>query len=89
VLAGIVEKHRCGFRSCLHHGLQGALLKVSLAFHDIDQIGNQIGTALVLAEHFRPAGLDLLVAPLKLVVATTGQAAGDGHKENLDPSVKC
>jgi hypothetical protein len=81
--AGIVDQ--------LGGGLNGAHLGASLgdaqqhrtaparrSLDRIDQIGNQVGAALVLIQHLRPGGLDLLILGLDGVVAATGQQnAGD------------
>ena len=44
------------------------------ALHRIDEVRNQIGTALVLVVHFRPARLHLLVVLLDGVVTAIRQA---------------
>jgi hypothetical protein len=46
------------------------------AFHGAHQIRNEIRAALILIEHLRPCGLDLLVLCLKGVITAARQAGG-------------
>ncbi len=48
-----------------------------VGFHRLDQIGNQVGSALVSGFHIRPGGGDAFLVLLDLVVA----AAGEGEQE--------
>ena len=77
-----------GLGARFHHGLQGALLKVGLAFDDVDQVGNQVGPALVLAQHFGPTGLDLFVPPLELVVAAARKDECGADQKEGKPALK-
>ena len=47
-------------------------------------LANQVGTALVLIQHFGPTALDLLVAALHVVV-TAARKPKHCHKEHHDP----
>jgi hypothetical protein len=42
-----------------------------IALYHLHEVGDQIGTALVLVEHLRPGGIDLLIVDLDLVIAAT------------------
>ena len=53
---------------------QHVLFLLRKALHRIDEVGHQIGAALVLVDDLRPARLDLLVIGLDRVVAAIGQA---------------
>src|SRR5882724_1217479 len=72
-------------RARLGHLDQDLLLLRRESLHRVDQIGNQVGPPLVLVEHFRPGGLDLLVRTLDVVVAAAGERRGD---ENHDCSAE-
>ena len=52
---------------------QHRLLLRRVALDRVDEVGHEIGAALVLVQHFGPGGLDALVLPLQVVVAATGQ----------------
>ncbi|MPM40097.1 hypothetical protein SDC9_86735 [bioreactor metagenome] len=73
-----------GLGARLDHLGEGLLLEVGLALHRGDDVGHQIGAALVLVEHLAPGGLGLLVQRLELVVAATRQRqrGGDGRDES-------
>jgi hypothetical protein len=53
----------------LGHAREDLLLLLGEALHRRHQVGHQVGAALVLVDHLRPRGLDLLVAALQVVVA--------------------
>ena len=49
-----------------------------LALDGADQVGHQIRSTLILVQHLRPAGLDLLVGALKAVISTARQPKDRG-----------
>ena len=53
---------------------QHVLFLLRKPLHRIDEVGHQIGAALVLVQDLGPARLDLLVIGLNGVVAAIGQA---------------
>ena len=53
----------------LGHRFQGFAFMRGITLDRIDQVRHQIGAALVLVQHFGPAGLDGFVLLLDLVVA--------------------
>ena len=48
-----------------------------------DQVGNQIGTTLVLIDHFRPGSLHRLVLGLQLVITTTRETYAREHQQQI------
>ena len=58
-------------RPRLGHLHKNLLLLHGKALYGIDQVRHQVGTALVLVENLGPAGLDLLVDALNVVVAAS------------------
>ena len=60
-------------RPCLGYLSQDVLFMCGIALDHIDQVGHQIGSALILVDHLGPGRLDLLVLLLKCVVAAAGQ----------------
>ncbi len=75
---GVVDQLRRGLDAGglgagLDHLGQGLLLEVGLALDGADDVGDQVGAALVLVQHLRPRGLDLLVQALEVVVAAAGE----------------
>src|SRR5450755_1930240 len=76
---GIVEHLRRGLDAAdlgagIGHPQQHILFLLRKTFHRIDEVGNQIGAALVLVDDLRPARLDLFVLRLNRVVAAIGEA---------------
>jgi hypothetical protein len=43
-------------------------------FHRIDEVGHEVGAALVLVDDLGPARLDLLVSGLDRIIAAIGEA---------------
>ena len=74
---------RGGARARLDHLGERFLLKIGLSFDAGNNIGHQIGTPLVLVEHFAPGRLGLLVQCLEAVVAAArqGQRCGNSDKQ--------
>src|SRR5690606_20519103 len=56
-------------------------LLVGEALHRVDEVRDEVGPPLVLVHYLGPGRLDLLVAPLQLVVAAAGQEEGEEHRE--------
>jgi hypothetical protein len=53
--------------------------------HRVDEVGHEIGAALILVHDLGPGGLDLLVLTLDRVVAAIGQAQrGQGGQHGQD-----
>ena len=78
---GIVDEFGCRLdrrRLCagLDHVLQRRLLEVRLALDRADDVRDQVGAPLVLAQHFGPRRFHRLVLLLDGVVAAAGQQAG-------------
>src|ERR1700682_5885868 len=55
---------------------QHILFLLRKTLHRIDQVGHEVGAALILVDDLGPARLDLLVVGLDLVVAAIGEAQG-------------
>src|SRR5690606_646805 len=68
-------------RARLGHLGQDLLLLVGEALHRVDEVRDEVGPPLVLVHYLGPGRLDLLVAPLQLVVAAAGQEEGEEHRE--------
>lgn len=71
---GVAERFRRhldrgGFGAGLDHLGQRVLLETGFAFDGGNNVGHQIGAALVLIEYLTPSGLGLFVQALKIVVA--------------------
>ncbi|MCY1415015.1 hypothetical protein D9M71_304820 [compost metagenome] len=60
---------------------QGFLLLLGVAFDRFDQIGNQVGAALVLVLHLGPGRFYLLVIVGDVVDPATGQQAGKHQQQ--------
>ena len=63
------------------HPQQHILFLLRKTLHRIDEVGHQIGAALVLVDDFGPVRLDLLVIALDRVVAAIGQAQGRQRRQ--------
>lgn len=57
------------------------MLVAGVALDGGHQIGDQIGTALILVLDLAPARLDLLIQGRNIVHAATGQAQQQGHNQ--------
>ena len=74
-----LDRGRLGAR--LDHLGERLLLEVGLALDGGDDVGDQVGAPLVLAQHFGPRRLHLLVERLEFVVAAARQAEHRGGRE--------
>jgi len=63
---------------------ENVLFMFGIALDRVDQVGHQVGATLVLVEHFRPGGLDRLVAGLEGVVAAAREQDGDQGQQRED-----
>src|SRR5260221_2863298 len=75
---GIVEGvgrdvHRGGAGARLRDADEHVLFLRGIALHRGDEVGNEVGAALVLVQHLRPRGLHLLILALELVVSAPGK----------------
>ena len=72
-----------GPRARVDHLLQHLPLLRGVALHRLDQIGNEIGAALILVEHVRPLRLGPLLIARNVVdaAAREQQADDDGEKQ--------
>src|SRR6185312_6991273 len=59
------------------------LLVLRVTLDRVDQVGHQVGAALILVEHFGPGRLDCLILFLDGVVAATGQAEGQQQQHEI------
>ena len=71
------QLHLGRLRARLGHLGQHLLLLLRVALHRFDQVGNQVGAALILIEHFAPRRLDLLIEGRQLIdAAASGRSGG-------------
>jgi hypothetical protein len=64
------------------HGIERVLLVRGIALDRVDQIGDEIGAALVLIQHLAPCGLGVFLSRRDGVVAAAGkQRQHDGHHQ--------
>ena len=55
-----------------------------VAFDGFDQIGDEIGAALVLVDDFRPGGIHALIGALQAVVEGDAVSAEEGGEAEKD-----
>ena len=76
---------RGGFSTGLGHGLESLRLVCGIALDRVHQVGNQVGTALVLRFDVRPRGLQPLLLIYKSVVRCVEEDHHDGDDSNPNP----
>jgi hypothetical protein len=63
-------------RARVGHLLQHLPFLGGVALHGLDQVGNEIGTALILVEHLRPLRLGALLVARNVVDAAAREQQG-------------
>jgi hypothetical protein len=77
---GRIDLHLCGLGAGLDYRGENVLLLLRVALHGGDQVGDEVGAALVLVLDVAPAGFGLLLECRDCVVAATGdQKACQDH----------
>src|SRR5262249_60874846 len=79
---GGVDLRLRGFGARLDHGSEDVLLLLGIALHGRDQVGNEVGAALILVLHVAPARLGLLLESRDDVVAATRNREAEAEDRN-------
>ena len=80
-----VDGSLCRLGTSIHHAFQRVLFVSSISFDGIDQIGDQVGTTLVLVLHLTPCGLDSFVLCDEIVVHSFGPEKQQHGQSYNDP----
>ena len=70
-----VQLHAAGIGARLRHLDQDGAFLLGVALHRLDEVGNQVGAALIVGLQVAPLGVDLLLGGGDAVEAATGEAA--------------
>src|SRR6185312_5567158 len=71
--------HPCRLSSGVHDTFKGFFFMSRVPFDRRHEVRNEIGTALVLIDHFAPRSLRIFVQALKIVITATGHRQCTDH----------
>ena len=81
-----IDLDRSGLGPRLNHRCEGGLFLFGRPLDRLDQIGDQVGAALILVLHLRPCRLDLLIEGGNGVDPAPGQHTAQGQQRDNFPA---